>query len=41
MTRLSNVNTTDILESIRLGCQTMSSIFNADDNDIPSSRLRP
>ena len=43
MTRLSNVNTTDILEAIRLGCRTMCSVFNADDNDIPffGSRVHP
>ena len=33
--KLNNVNTTDIREAIRLGCHTMSSIFNADDHDIP------
>ena len=35
MAKLANVNTTDILDAIRLGCQTMGSVFNADDNDIP------
>ena len=35
MTRLKDVNSTDILDAIRLGCQTMCSVFNADDNDIP------
>jgi len=40
---LKDVNTTDIVEAIRLGCQTMQSVFNADDNDIPffSSAVRP
>ena len=33
--RLENVNTTDIRDAIRLGCRTMSSVFNADDDDIP------
>ena len=33
--KLSNVNTTDIKAAIELGCRTMSSVFNADDNDIP------
>lgn len=32
---LSNVNTTDIASAIRLGCRTMCSVFNADDNDVP------
>ena len=35
MGKLSDVNTTDIRDSIRLGCQNMSSVFNADDNDVP------
>lgn len=43
MTKLTNVNTTDIADAIRLGCQTMQNIFNADDRDIPffHSRVRP
>lgn len=43
MAKLNNVNTTDIREAIRLGCRTMCSVFNADDNDIPffSSSVRP
>lgn len=43
MTKLSNVNTTDIAAAVRLGCQTMQNVFNADDNDIPffHSRVRP
>ncbi len=32
---LANVNTTDIASAIRLGCRTMCSVFNADDNDVP------
>ena len=40
---LHDVNTTDIAAAIRLGCRTMSSVFNADDNDIPffASRVLP
>ncbi|HHZ91909.1 TPA: hypothetical protein EYN65_15615 [Candidatus Poribacteria bacterium] len=43
MVKLKNVNTTDIGEAIRLGCQTMCSVFNADDNDIPffGSQVQP
>ncbi|MBR5507775.1 MAG: hypothetical protein IKV88_07005 [Clostridia bacterium] len=32
---LKNINSTDILSSIELGCQMMGQAFNADDNDIP------
>ncbi len=41
--RLKAVNTTDIEATIRLGCRTMQSVFNADDNDIPffGSSVRP
>jgi hypothetical protein len=35
VSKLSDVNTTDIRDAIRLGCRTMCSVFNADDNDIP------
>ena len=35
MPTLLNVNTSDIRSAIELGCKTMSSVFNADDNDIP------
>ncbi|MBT4503591.1 MAG: hypothetical protein HOC74_38020 [Gemmatimonadetes bacterium] len=35
MTKLRDVNTTDIAGAIRLGCRTMSSVFNADDDHIP------
>ena len=38
MTKLQDVNTTDIAGAIRLGCQTMGSVFNADDNDVPFFR---
>ena len=40
---LSDVNTTDIEGTIRLGCRTMCSVFNADDDDIPffSSQVWP
>ena len=43
MIRLNHVNTTDIHDAIRLGCRTMCSVFNADDNDIPffGSSVRP
>lgn len=32
---LQDVNTTDIRSAIELGCQTMGSVFNRDDGDIP------
>ena len=32
---LTDVNTTDIAAAIRLGCRTMCSVFNADDDDVP------
>ena len=35
MAKVRNVNTTDIHEAIRLGCRTMQSIFNADDDNVP------
>ena len=35
MTRLQDVNTTDIGAAIRLGCHVMQNVFNADDNDMP------
>jgi hypothetical protein len=43
MAKLKNVNTTDIGSAIRLGCQTMGNVFNADDNHRPffSSQVRP
>lgn len=43
MAKLQNVNTTSILDAIQLGCQTMCSVFNADDNDVPffGSRVLP
>lgn len=41
--RVANVNTTSIRDAVFLGCHTMSSIFNADDHDIPffGSLVRP
>ena len=33
--RVKNVNTTDIVDAIRLGCRTMQNVFNADDHNIP------
>ena len=43
MAKLRDVNTSDIADAVRLGCRTMGSVFNADDNDIPFfvSRARP
>ena len=43
MAGLQEVNTTDVRAAIELGCRTMSSVFNADDNDIPffGSIVRP
>ena len=40
---LADVNTTDICAAIRLGCRTMCSVFNADDDNIPffSSQVWP
>ena len=35
MGKLNDVNTTDMLDAIRLGCRAMSNLFNADDDDIP------
>tara|TARA_B100000809_G_scaffold82502_1_gene80804 strand:+ start:2449 stop:2622 length:174 start_codon:yes stop_codon:yes gene_type:complete len=31
MTKLNDLNTTDIVDAIRLGCRAMSSVLNADD----------
>lgn len=41
--QLANVNTTDIASAIALGCRTMSSVFDADDEDRPffESMIRP
>ena len=40
---LADVNSTDVGSAIRLGCRTMCSVFNADDDDIPffSSQVWP
>lgn len=35
MTRLQNVNTTDLRAAIQLGCRTMQNVFDADDNFTP------
>ena len=35
MPKLDDINATDIRDAIRLGCRTMSNVFNADDNDVP------
>ena len=40
MSKLENVNCTDVIDAIRLGCRTMQSVFNADDGDIPFFRSR-
>ena len=41
--KVKDVNTTSIREAVTLGCHTMSSVFNADDHDIPffGSVVRP
>ena len=43
MTKLKQVNSTDIADAIRLGCRTMQNVFNADDNQVPffASSARP
>ena len=43
MRQLDQVNTTDIADAIRLGCRTMQSVFNGDDNQVPfmHSTIRP
>jgi hypothetical protein len=33
--RLKDVNTTDLGDAIRLGCETMQNVFNADDQNVP------
>ena len=35
MSKLEDVNITDIAAVIRLGCQTMQNVFNAEDNQVP------
>ena len=35
MSKLNDLNTTDIRDAIRLGCRTMCSVFNRDDDNIP------
>ncbi len=39
MARIADVNTTDIVDAIRLGCRMMCNMFNADDSDIPYFRV--
>jgi hypothetical protein len=41
--KLKEVNVTDVAGAVRLGCRTMQSVFDADDNDVPffSSQVRP
>ena len=43
MSKLQQVNTTDVADAIRLGCQTMQNVLNADDDGVPffGSRVRP
>ena len=43
LTKLRDVNTTDISDAIRLGCRCMCNCFNADDGDIPyfGANVRP
>lgn len=43
MARLSNVNSTDLRDAVRLGCQTMTRAFNPHDGDRPffSAFVRP
>ena len=33
--QMNDVNTTDVLDAIQIGCHTMSSVFNAYDDDVP------
>ncbi|MDP6717670.1 MAG: hypothetical protein QGF59_03405, partial [Pirellulaceae bacterium] len=35
MAKLFDVNTTDLRDAIQLGCQTMASVFDANDGDMP------
>ncbi len=43
MHRLSDANSTDIADAIRLGCRTMQNVFDAADNQVPffGSTVRP
>ncbi len=43
MSKLQQVNTTNIADAIRLGCRTMQSVFDADDDNVPffRSTIRP
>ena len=35
MTHLADVNTTDIIDAVRLGCRAMVGVLNADDDGVP------
>ncbi len=39
MVQMTDVNTTDIVDAIRLGCDAMSRVFNPADDDIPYFRV--
>jgi len=39
MTKLKDINTTDICDSIKLGCQKKSNPFNADEAHHPGRHL--
>ena len=39
MTRMTDVNTTDIIDAIRLGCRSMERMFNPADDDLPYFRV--
>ena len=39
MVQMTDVNTTDIIDAIRLGCRTMSRVFNPTDDDRPYFRV--
>ena len=39
MVQMSDVNTTDIIDAIRLGCRAMSRVFNPADHDLPYFRV--
>ena len=39
MTHLTDVNTSDIEDAVRLGCHCMCNVFDADDGDVPYFRV--
>jgi hypothetical protein len=39
MVQMTDVNTTDIVDAIRLGCQSMAQVFNPEDGDLPYFRV--